>query len=290
VPVTVTNGGSQALVVTTNVPPLEWVVEKSGAPAGSLYDLSGVTPISLTDDSIYTQPLQLGFRLPIYGALVDELYLSSNGWVSAAAPASAEPLASCLPNSSLPPWSLAPFWADLDPGVGGEVRFARVNTSTFVVSFEHVPPWHQTPDPGGPTYTFQLALHANGNVEFLYGPMGGLPDRWSVGASFDENRGQQLACYRTNPILSGTLWQLRNQPDSKIWLQANATAFKVKPGQSVAFDAVLSGFGYAAWHTDPFVGTLRLLSNDPSQPSVDLPARASIGPALDQVVLPVINR
>jgi subtilisin family serine protease len=289
-PITVTNAGSQALQITTYVPPLDWVVEQAGAPAGTLYDLSGVTAISLTDDSIYTQPLQLGFRVPIYGALVDRLYLSSNGWVSAAAPTYAEPLASCLPSGSLPPWSLAPFWADLDPGVGGAVRFAQVNATTFVVSFEQVPPWRQKPDPAGPTYTFQLVLHANGNVEFLYGPMGGLPDRWSVGASFDETRGQQLACYRTNPILSGTVWQLRNQPDSNLWLHASTSALEVEPGQSVAFDAVLSGYGYAGWHTDPFVGTLRLLSNDPGQPSVDLPARASIGPAAHQVVLPVINR
>lgn len=290
VPITVTNAGSQPLAITTNVPPMDWVIDQAGVPAGPLYDLSEVTPISLTDDVIYSQPLQLGFSVPIYGTLVDQLYLSSNGWVSAAAPSSSEPLASCLPNSTLPPGSLAPFWADLDPGVGGKVRFAQVNTSTFVVSFEQVPPFRPTPDPAGPTYTFQLVLHANGNVEFLYGAMGALPDRWSVGTSFDQTRGQQLACYRTNPILSGTAWRLRNQPNSNLWLGASTSALNIKPGQSVAFDAILSGFGYAAWHTDPFVGTLRLLTNDPSQPSVDLQAHASVGPAPYQFVLPVINR
>ena len=290
VPVSVTNTGSQPLVVVPTVPPLDWVVDEAGTPAGPLYDLSSFAPISLTDDSIYSVPLQLGFELPIYGLLTSQIYLSSNGWVSAAKPQSSEPLAICLPNSSLPPGSLAPFWTDLDPGVAGAVRFGHVDANTFVVSFEQVPPWRQTPDPSGPTYSFQLVLHADGKVEYLYGAMGALPGHWSVGTSFDETRGQSLACYRSDPILPHTVWRLRNQPDSRLWLSASNPKFQVSPGQTVNFNAVLSGFGYVAWHTDPLMGVLRLVSNDPIQPSVDLPAQARVGPPAYQTVLPVITR
>ncbi len=290
IPITITNAGSQQLAISPIIPPLEWVVDEAGIPAGPLYDLSNAQPISLTDDSIYTAPLQLGFTVPIYGTLVNQLYLSSNGWVSASQPTSAQPLANCLPSGSLPPWSLAPFWADLDPGVGGHVRFGHIDAHTFVVSFEQVPPWRQTPDPSGPTYSFQLVLHDNGNVEFLYGPMGALPERWSVGASFDLTRGQSLACYSSVPILPGTKWRLRNQPNSALWLDANPITLKIQPGATATFEAVLSGFGFAPWHPDPFVGTLRLLTNDPGRPSVDISAQASVGPPAGQIVLPIISR
>lgn len=174
--------------------------------------------------------------------------------------------------------------------MGGAVRFAQVNPTTFVVSFEHVPPWRQTPDPNGPTYTFQLVLHANGKIEFVYGAMGALPDRWSVGASFDATRGQSLACYRTDPIAGGTQWGLHNQPQPSLWLGANPIDLTIEPGHSASIAAVVSGFGYAAWHPNPFAGTLRLFTNDPGQASVDLPASASVGPPPYQLVLPVISR
>jgi subtilisin family serine protease len=290
VPITLTNGGTQPLSVTTSVPAYDWVVAQGGATAGPLYNLSSTPPVSLTDDSIYTQPLELGFQVPIFGALVDQLYLSSNGWVSAVDPTSSEPQANCLPNFGLPPFSLAPFWADLDPGVGGKVRFARVSPDTFVVSFEKVPPWRETPDPSGPTYTFQLVLHANGQIQYLYGLMGALPDRWSVGASFDVTRGQSLACYKQSTVLSGTAWSLRNQPSSSFWLSASVPGVAVLPGATTTLNAVLSGYGYAAWHPDPFQGTLRLTTNDPAQPTVDLPAQALVGDAPYRTVLPVVSR
>jgi len=165
-----------------------------------------------------------------------------------------------------------------------------VDPNTFVVSFEHVPPWRATPAPGGPTYTFQLVLHADGNVEFLYGAIGALPDRWSVGASFAETRGQDLACYRSDPIQPNTVWRLRNQPDTRLWLGASRTSLTIQAGQTATFNALLSGFGYAAWHPDPMQGVLRLSSNDSLQPSVDLPAQASVGPPSDQTELPFVTR
>jgi hypothetical protein len=112
--------------VTASVPPLDWIIDGAGVPGASLYDLSSAKPISLADDEIYTEPLQLGFEVPIYGVLSNRLYLSSNGWVSTQQASSSEPFSNCLPSGSLPPGSLAPFWADLDPSVGGKVRFAQV--------------------------------------------------------------------------------------------------------------------------------------------------------------------
>jgi hypothetical protein len=174
--------------------------------------------------------------------------------------------------------------------VGGKVRFGHAGSDTFVISFEHVPPWRQTPDPLGPTYTFQLVLHANGYIEFLYGPLGPMPGRWSAGASFDGARGQSLACYRGDALASGTVWRLRNQPASSLWLGVTTAGLLLPPGAASRFDVVLSGYGYSAWHPDPFAGVVALQTNDPIRPSVDLMAKAAVGPPADTVLLPLFTR
>ncbi|MEP7355832.1 MAG: S8 family serine peptidase, partial [Anaerolineales bacterium] len=288
VPINLHNAGTRPLSITATIPPLEWVVDSAGVPAPTLYDLSAMTPISLSDDSIYTLPLTLGFIVPIFGRPASELYLSSNGWLSVDKTSFAAPLAFCLPVDTLPPGSLAPFWADLDPSQGGRVRFGPAAPDTFVVSFEQVPPWRQTPDPSGPTYTFQLALHADGEIEFLYGEMGPLPAQWSVGTAYDHDRGLRLGCHKTPVELGGRAWSLHNQPAPGPWLSALPSSLTLAPGASAELFAVLSGFGYAPWHPGVSAGVLRLNTNDPAAPVIDLPAAATVGPAPYEVrLLPV---
>ncbi len=290
VPFTISNAGTQPLSLTAGVAPLEWIVEAAGEPAGGLYDLSAFEALSLTDDMIYPEPLSLGFDLPINGAVVSKVYLSSNGFVSGALPGSAAPFASCLPNGSVPPLTLAPFWTDLDPSQGGAVRAGQVDGDTFVVSFEAVPPWLETPVADPPTYTFQLAMHASGQVEYLYGAMAAPPFRWSMGMGHDGTRGQSLACYKAPVELAGRMWRMHNQPLPTLWLGVEPVEQWVMPSETVTLTATLSGYGYAAWHPDPFVGPLVLISNDPSQPAVVITATASIGPAPYVMFYPVVGK
>jgi subtilisin family serine protease len=287
-PLTLFNAGPQPLNVTASAPPLEWSVQAI-TPGAPLYDLSAFPPLPLADDVIYTGTLDLGFGLPIFGQWVERLYLSSNGWVSAASPGLARPLASCLPHDNLPPGALAPFWTDLDPSAGGAVRAGRVLSDTFVVSFENVPPWRETPDPGAPTYTFQLVLHADGRVRFLYGPMGTLSGRWGVGVSSGA-RGQSLACHHQPLSLAGREWALLNQPLPEHWVTGAPQALTVAPGQSALLTATLRGAGYFPWRDGPFSAFLRLTTDDPLWPTVDIPATVFIGQPPHVAWLPVVSR
>lgn len=291
--ITVTNAGTQPLDVTLSVPPLEW----SGAedlPATTLYDLSAFPSLPLADDMIYTNTLDIGFPIPIFGVITDHVYLSSNGWVSASFPgsgsAAARSWALCLPTYSLPPGSLAPFWADLDPSQGGAVRAGAVTSATFVVSFEAVPPWRQTPDPLGPTLTFQLALHMDGRVQFIYGDVEALPGKWSAGFAWDVNRGQSLACNHAPLPLTGRSWSFRNQPRPDQWLSAAPISLTLPANTSQLITATLTGFGYVPWRTLPFEGVIRLNTNDPRQLVADLPALALVGPPPYTLWLPTTRR
>jgi hypothetical protein len=243
---------------------------------------------------IYTDTLDLGFAIPIFGVLTDRVYLSSNGWVSAYYPGSGSSAARswplCLPTYSLPQASLAPFWADLDPSQGGAVRAGQVTSDTFVVGFENVPPWRQTPDPLGPTFTFQLALHSDGRVQFVYGSMGVLPGKWSVGMAWDVNRGQGLACNHAPLPLTGRSWSWRNQPAPTLWLNAVPPTLTLPANTSQTITVTLNGLGYVPWRALPFEGVVRLTTNDPRQPVADLPALAVVGPPPYTLWLPVARR
>jgi subtilisin family serine protease len=288
-PLTLSNLGPQTLTVSAAVPILEWSMAED-APGVTLYDLSAFPPLPLDDDMIYTYTLKPGFAIPIYGAMVDELYLSSNGWVSASETTVAQSWPACLPTYKLPPGSLAPFWADLDPSQGGKVRAGAVMSDTFVVSFEGVPPWSEAPDPAPPTYTFQLALHADGRVQFIYGALGALPEKWAIGVSQDVTRGQGLACQTKPLLLAGRSWSWLNQPAPGNWLSAAPTDLIVPPESSATLTATLSGLGYVPWRTEPFAALIRLTTNDPAQPVVDIPATASVGAPPYRFWMPIVGR
>ena len=148
----------------------------------------------------------------------------------------------------------------------------------------------QAASPPAPTYTFQIVLHASGDIEYLYGDMGALPDRWAVGMAYDLARGQTLACYKSPIALAHTRWQVRNQPLPNLWLQPQPAALTVAPGATATLTARLSGFGYAAWHPDPFVGRLLLTTNDPSRPTVAISATVTVAAAPYTLYFPLIKK
>lgn len=290
VPIAIANLGTQLLSMTAQVPPLEWALEINGEPGAALFDLSAMPAISLTDDMVHPEPLSLGFEVPINGMVVSQLYLSSNGWVSALPPGSPAPWAHCFPSASVPRGTLAPFWTDLDPSAGGAVRAGPIDGETYVVSFESVPLWQEAPSPEAPAFTFQLVLKASGQVEYRYGTMGSPPAQWSVGMGFDGQRGQGLACYKSPTELGGKLWRMHNQPLPGLWLTSTPTSVTVAPGTATTITAVLSGFGHVAWQPGPFSGVLRLTTNDPSQPALDLAASVIAGPPPHTLRFPLLRR
>ena len=292
-PITLANAGPQPAHVTAQVPPIEWSVQDSasGGPNAPLYDLNSFPALRLQDDQVYTDALDLGFAVPIYGSLANQIYVSSNGWISAVYQRGGIPSAKCLPANSLPAASLAPFWTDLDPSKGGAIRAGKVDSDTFVVSYEAVPLWQEASITAtiAPTYTFQVALHADGRVQFHYGTMGGLPANWSIGTSHSPLRGQSLACSRNPQALSGRTWTLRNQASASQWIAVFAPV-TVPPQSTITITGTLRGFGYTPWRDAPAEGTLRLHSDDPRRPIIDISATITVGAPPYQVQLPLINR
>jgi hypothetical protein len=288
--VSLLNNGTQPLTMTASVPPLEWIADEAGVSGSTLFDISGAPALTLSDDQIHPEPLALGFSLPIYGRLVSEVYLSSNGWISAQPPSGAAPFATCMTSAGMPGGTLAAFWADLDPSAGGAVRAAAVDSETYVISFEAVPHYDADPEATPPVYSFQIVLHASGAVDFIYGEMGEMPTRWAMGMFENPGRAQSLACYREPLALAHTRWTLHNQPAASPWLTVDQPSLTIPPGESADLAVVLKGFGYQAWPSRPYEGYVRLSTNDPTQATIDLAAMAVVGPPALSLWFPMLGR
>jgi subtilisin family serine protease len=278
---TVQNTGTRALKISADVPPAEWSVEDSaaGGAGAQLYPMDSFPALVLQDDEVYSQTVDFGFSLPVYGGYADRGYVSSNGWISTEYQRSAAASSTCFPTQSLPPGTLAPFWADLDPSQGGAIRAGRFNADTFVVSYEEVPLWQ---DPSitmtlAPTYTFQISLHSDGRVQYHYGEMTRLPSRWSIGASYGLNRGQAIACAPQSTALGGRTWTLRNQASAQLWLYGPSATVTIPPQSSAVLTGMLRGFGHTPWRSQPAEGVLRLLTNDPRRSVVHIPGFVQVG-------------
>ena len=283
------NIGTQPLSLTAFVPPNEWSVQHIDQGV-RLYDLQTLPALALEDDQVYTDAFRLNFTVPIFGSLADSIYVSSNGWISTHYRRGAQPSARCLPDASLPRGSLAPFWTDLNPEQGGAIRAGHVTPDTFVVSYENVPRWSREPSPQDPTYTFQVALHADGTIEYIYGAMGRLPTRWSIGAGFDTLRGQSFACHTAHTPLANRRFELMNQAPADVWLSATPEQIELQPGDFTTLTVEISGVGHRVWRTEPLEGVVRLVSNDPLTTQLDIEATMLVGAPTTFVWMPILRR
>jgi len=130
-------------------------------------------PVVIGQDSI-TGANAIGFAFPFNGATYTDIHLSdhgicflSNGGVPA--PPTALPLvytpvaASLVANTAV----LCPFWSDTIPLFGGSTTY-RIDAQATLCTIT----WSDVVSYGSttPLMTFQMKLHGNGQIEFLYGP------------------------------------------------------------------------------------------------------------------------
>jgi hypothetical protein len=121
------------------------------APAGST--------LALGDDTGTNQAIP--FTFPYAGGSTNNLWVCSNGFVTAGSTGSTSytPSASAFLGMGT---TWAALWRDLNPGVGGTVRF-DATASRVVVSFNAVPNYS-----GGGTNTFQWQFYPSGVVHVIY--------------------------------------------------------------------------------------------------------------------------
>jgi hypothetical protein len=121
---------------------------------------AGTTRVPLGDDA--SRSVTLPFAFPFFGRSYTEVFVNSDGNLTFGEADSASVARNVGRLVGGPP-RIAPLLADFDPSSGGSVA-TRTEGDRFLVSWTAVPQFDKTD-----RNTFQVALYADGRIEFLYG-------------------------------------------------------------------------------------------------------------------------
>lgn len=121
---------------------LGYTIDQSGI-YNNINISSGATTLSLIDDD-GSDPISFGFDFSFFGIPYSEFYISSNGYLTFEADDITDPSNDVLPTATLPDNIIAAVWDDLDPNVGGTIRYKEIGTAPnriMVVDYLNVPHW-----------------------------------------------------------------------------------------------------------------------------------------------------
>ena len=142
--------------------------DNSAAGQGILLNPSPASnPENIGDDG--TREVSLGFSFPFFGERYTSVFINSDGnltFQQGDMSHSARTLARVL---SGPP-RIAPYFADLDPSVGGQLTYLSLDTR-FVATWSSVPDYAEFGV--GPRETVQVELFPDGRIRFSYSGING---------------------------------------------------------------------------------------------------------------------
>lgn len=123
------------------------------------------TIVTLGDDQNTTSPIAIGFPFCFFGNTYTNFYISSNNWMGFSPGQTTTWVTVPIPTNSgaAPRNCIMGAWQDINPGLGGQIRYAVYGTAPFrrlVVSYSNVPMFSCT----GMLYTSQIKIYETTNI------------------------------------------------------------------------------------------------------------------------------
>ena len=167
------------------------------------------------------ESIQLGFDFPFYGETYNECIINPNGWIGFGDD-NTEWDNGSVPSTSAPRASIMGFWDDLNPAndnctnsCSGDVYY-HTNEDRMVVWFDNVSHWPNYFD--NSVYSFQIVIHATGEININYGTMIGEVNSATVGIqNAAGNSGLQMA-YNSSYIHEDLTTIIKKAPE---WVGLN---------------------------------------------------------------------
>ncbi|HEX8385191.1 MAG TPA: choice-of-anchor D domain-containing protein, partial [Rubricoccaceae bacterium] len=237
-----------------------------GGPAFSWADVSATaTALSLGDDDSETVPLPFPFTF--YDQTYTEVVVSSNGFLTFAASGATSFTNQPLPRTATPNGLVAPFWDDLNPGVGGAVFAGADSLGRFVVQWDDVVRFGTSN-----RYTFQAVLAPDGSVLFQYLEMQGpLLDQATVGIENAAGEDGLEVAFNAPYVHDGLAVRIGRTP---AWLTGVApSSGTIAPGTTAEVTVTLDA---SALEAGLFRDALVLQTNDPDTPSLSVPVSLEV--------------
>lgn len=247
-----------------------------GGPGFDWVDISGIGTEGTYGDDSNSGPLALGFTMPFYGSLFDEVRICSNGWLSFTSTATSYSNQG-IPTASDPNNLIAPFWEDLNPNSTGSIyHYSDVANGRFIAQWQGVPRYGNS----SALETFQAILHADGRIVFQYLDV---TDVTSVTVGIENADGSDglevvaNAAYLENALAIELSFE---EP----WLVVSPIAGNLLPGgnQQLALE-----FNAMELAEGEYLAELGVASNDPESPFVTIPVTLHVGS--QSIAAPVLS-
>jgi hypothetical protein len=199
----------------------------------------------------------LSFAFPFYGVDYTSLYVSSNGYITFGT-ASSQFSNYPIPGTNMPSNLIAGFFDDLHPGSGGTVYFQDFGDHA-IVQFQQVNYFS-----GAGTVTYQMALHANGDILLNYSSMTGSVTSATIGIQNGARDDGLAIAYNTAYVRDSLAVRIARRPE---WLRISKNAGTVAPSGRDTVTALLSARDMAGGTYDDH---LTITHNAPENP-VEVP-------------------
>ncbi len=222
---------------------------------------SGASTVALEGDEGISAPLALPFAFPYFGGEYRSLRISSNGFLTFLGEDPA-PQPTALPSPLAPRATIAPFWADLDPGPSIRRVWMQSDPLRVVIT------WQETRLFGdAEPLTFQVWLMRTGEVRFQYLALSG---RGAFATA-----GLQGAAASLGLTVAARESSLRDSLAVRLlppraWAKAAPAGGVLGPGEDVLITVDLETRGLPGGLQS---GVLDLVSDSPIEPSLVLEAR-----------------
>jgi len=213
-------------------------------------------------DDGHTDPIQMDMTFSFYGAIYDNIVISSNGWVSFMS-VPFDPLGDFSQNGNLPIISeigtvIAVDWDDLDGGTAGHCYYYHDEAAnSFVVSWVN---WSHKPAPTA-QHSFQVIFNAtDGTILYQYGS-GTFENDITIGIG-NENGDDGLAIAYNEPYLHNDLAVLISPTIFWLWTDLPNGVLPASSGPQ-PFNIYMYAHDLP---TGTYNGAIVLTSNDVDQP------------------------
>jgi subtilisin family serine protease len=220
-----------------------------------------LTELSKTDDGF--AKVALPFEVDFYGEKSKNVFVSSNGYLTFEE-GSMEHGHFPLPSRMMPTALVSAFAKDLNPSRGGNIYY-KTGQDELVVQYDRVKDFA-----GEGEYTFQIWLNRNGVIYFHYGEMNGPTNRATTGIQNFYGDVGLLVAYNNEQIKSDMTVRLATSPK---WLHTSKNSGNLASGKSETIQLTLKAGEIMA---GKYEAKIEVTSNDPSNPSVEIPVTLQI--------------
>ena len=219
------------------------------------------TRLELKDDDALL--ISLPFEIRLYDKFISDLFIGSNGVISAQEVLAGSPVYTRLPESKGPNGLFAPFWSDLNPEITGNIYY-QIFEDEVIVQYDSVSDFN-----GDNNYTFEVIINKNGLVTFQYLEM---TEQQSAVIGLESYNGESGIEIGYNEQVLKSEYAIQLTPPTRV-LSTDTSYGILAPGESrdiqVVFNPqILLGGNYQS--------TLLVSSNDPARLNIEIPIHMEV--------------